>query len=183
MEPGAKLIEFKKIKVVDHIKEIMGDNEVCYLKWIRLATNIPIGIEQQSYIGEQLSTYDWKEITLYDVIPNELGIPFSEVNQKINCGPIPKKDLEYLQVDETVCILKAERIIKGQDRSSNMRKFIILVIDIISNEKVWVVVSFNLHVGNEKEVVTWRKIEISNTLYHETLYNLEMYGDKSKTFF
>jgi len=32
MEPGAKLIEFKKIKVVDHIKEIMGDNEVSYLK-------------------------------------------------------------------------------------------------------------------------------------------------------
>lgn len=82
----------------------MGDNEVSYLKRIRLATNIPIGIEQQSYIGEQLSTYDWKEITSYDVIPNELGIPFSEVNQKINCGPIPKKDLEYLQLDETVCI-------------------------------------------------------------------------------
>ena len=120
MEPGAKLIEFKKIKAVDHIKEIMGDNEVYYLKRIRLANNIPIGIEQQyypTYIGEQLSTYDLNEITLYDVIQNELGIPFSEANQKINCGPIPKKDLEYLQVDETVCILKAERIIKGQDQS------------------------------------------------------------------
>lgn len=64
-----------------------------------------------------MSTYDLNEITLYDVIQNELGIPFSEANQKINCGPIPKKDLEYLQVDETVCILKAERIIKGQDQS------------------------------------------------------------------
>ena len=120
MEPGAKLIEFHKVKPPQHVQHVTGFKEAFFLKRLRLANDIPIGLEQEYYplyIGEQLAEYDLNEITLYDVIQRDLGIPFSEANQKINCGAIAKDDLAYLEVEEGVGILKAERIIKGQDKT------------------------------------------------------------------
>lgn len=119
MEPGAKLIEFHKTEVPQHVQKVSGFKEAFFLKRLRLANKIPIGLEQQYYpiyIGEQLADYNLDEITLYDVIQNDLGIPFSEANQKISCGTLATSDLEYLEVNQDVGILKAERIIKGPEQ-------------------------------------------------------------------
>src|SRR5699024_8180136 len=91
-----------------------------FLKRLRLANETPIGIEQQYYplfIGEQLINYDLNEITLYDVIQKDLGIPFVEANQRISSGKISEKNRKYLKVDEGICLLKAERVIKGQEQT------------------------------------------------------------------
>src|SRR5699024_596226 len=120
MEPGARLIEFHKVEAPEHVQTKTGFKEVYFLKRLRLANKIPIGLEKQYYplyVGEQLADYNLNEITLYDVIQNELGIPFSEANQKISCGSISKSDLVLLEVGQDVGILKAERIIKGPDQS------------------------------------------------------------------
>ena len=118
MEPGARLLEFHKIVTPEHVREFTGFGEAFFLKRIRLANDIPIGLEQQYYpiyIGEQLADYNLDEITLYDVIQRDLGIPFSEANQKISSGTISDKDLAHLEIDRSVSILRAERIIRGQD--------------------------------------------------------------------
>lgn len=118
MEPGARLLEFHKIVTPEHVREITGFGEAFFLKRIRLANDIPIGLEQQYYpiyIGEQLADYNLDEITLYDVIQRDLGIPFSEANQKISSGTISDKNLAHLEIDRSVSILRAERIIRGQD--------------------------------------------------------------------
>lgn len=116
-KPEAKLIDFHKIIPPKHIQEITGFKEAYYLKRLRLADKIPIGLEIQYYplsIGEQLSHYDLDNVTLYDVIQRDIGIPFSEAHQKIGIGKISKEDLSYLEVDESVGILTAERIIRDQ---------------------------------------------------------------------
>lgn len=121
-EPGAKLIQFVKTSSPEHVKKITGCQETYFLKRIRLADNKPIGIEQQYYplyIGKFLENYNLDDITLYDVIQNELAIPFSEANQKISCSEIPKKDLKYLELNaadtDSIGALKAERIIKDRN--------------------------------------------------------------------
>lgn len=120
MKPGAKLIDFKKVAPSQAIQKRTGFKEAYLLKRLRLADGEPIGVEQQYYplyIGEQLEAYKLEDVTLYDVIQQELGIPFLEANQKISSGGISEQDREYLEVDKTVHILKAERIIKGQNES------------------------------------------------------------------
>src|SRR5699024_7279989 len=121
-KPGAKLIQFEKVHSPKHVQKIMGYQETYFLKRIRLADDKPIGIEQQYYplyIGERLRNYNLDEITLYDVIHNELSIPFSDSNQMISCGEISKKDLKYLELNtadiNVTSILKAKRIIKDQN--------------------------------------------------------------------
>src|SRR5699024_10244662 len=110
-----------KMEAPTHIQSVTGFKEIYYLKRLRLANNIPLGIEQQYYpiyIGEQLANYNLDEITLYDVIQNDLNIPFSEAKHKITCSHIPEEDIEHMQVDENMYMLRAERIIKGADGST-----------------------------------------------------------------
>lgn len=120
MEPGAKLIDFHKIEPPTYVQEMTGFKEAYFLKRLRLANNVPIGLEKQYYplfIGDLLSKYDLNKVTLYDVIQKDIGIPFSEANQKIGCKKVNESDLSYLEVDEDVAILTAERIIRDQHRS------------------------------------------------------------------
>lgn len=117
MEPSSKLIEFHKLKPSRHVQDITGFTEAYYLKRLRLANDLPLGIEQHYYpieIGEPLADYDLNKITLYDVLEQELGIQFAEANQKITCSTLSSKDAKYLEIDEETSVLKAERIIKDQ---------------------------------------------------------------------
>lgn len=117
MEPSSKLIEFYKVSPPQYVKEITGFKKAYYLKRVRLANDIPLGLEQHYYplhIGEPLADYDLNKITLYDVLEQELGIQFTEANQKITCSSLSKKDASYLDIDEGTSVLKAERIIKDQ---------------------------------------------------------------------
>src|SRR5699024_4526528 len=102
------------------IQKRTGFKEAYLLKRLRLADGEPIGVEQQYYplyIGEQLEAYKLEDVTLYDVIKQELGIQFLEANQKISRGGISKQDRAYIDVDKNIDIHKAERINKRQNES------------------------------------------------------------------
>lgn len=123
-KPGAEVIQFIKTQPPEHIQTLAGFKEAYFLKRLRLADDEPIGIEHQYYplyIGEQLSDYNLDEITLYDVIQSELGIPFSIAKQKISSGSVTKEDLRRLGLSQekatAVGILKAERMIKDQNEN------------------------------------------------------------------
>ncbi|MGM8364312.1 GntR family transcriptional regulator [Virgibacillus sp. W0181] len=115
MEPGIQLIDFYKVPPPNYVKKITGFKEAFYLKRLRLANNMPIGLEQHYYplsIGEPLADYDLNEITLYDVLEKSLGIQFAEANQKISSCAISEQDGAYLQIEPNTSVLKAERVIK-----------------------------------------------------------------------
>lgn len=120
MEPGAKLLTYQRITTPSSVRKQTGFTQAYFIKRLRLANDKPIGIEQHyfpPFIGEQLANYDLNEVTLYDVIQNELGIKFHEARQRITSTKVSKKDRELLQVDENTCLLQAERTIIGQDTS------------------------------------------------------------------
>lgn len=117
MKPGAELITYKKMKPSAYIEKITGFKEVFYIKRIRYADNIPVGVECHYYplaIGEALMRYDLNKVTLYDLVENDLGIQFLEAEQIISSGPAPAGFGQYLNLEENANVLKAERIIKGQ---------------------------------------------------------------------
>ncbi|HLS60257.1 MAG TPA: GntR family transcriptional regulator [Virgibacillus sp.] len=117
MKPGAELISYKRMKPSAHIQHITGLEEVFFIKRIRYADRIPVGVECHYYplkIGEALMAYDLDKVTLYDLVENDLGIQFIEAEQKISSGPIPTGFGKYLNIEENTNVLKADRIIKGQ---------------------------------------------------------------------
>ena len=117
MKPGAKLITHYKTIPSTYIQERTGFTEAYFIKRVRYANDIPIGVERHYYpiaIGEKLIKYDLNNATLYDLVENDLGIQFAEVNQTISSGHLLQEDREYLDVPAHTNILIAERIIKDQ---------------------------------------------------------------------
>lgn len=117
MKPGAKLITYFKTEPSPYIQDLTGFNDAYFIKRIRYADNIPIGVEHHYYpiaVGEQLIHYDLDNATLYDLLQNELGIQFAEADQSISCGPLLPEDSKFLEVAPDTCVLTVERIIKDQ---------------------------------------------------------------------
>jgi GntR family transcriptional regulator len=117
MKPGAKLITHYKTTPSTYIQERTGFTEAYFIKRVRFADDIPIGVERHYYpiaIGEELIKYDLDNATLYDLVENELGIQFAEAYQTISSGHLLQEDIEYLDVPANTNILIAERIIKNQ---------------------------------------------------------------------
>lgn len=118
MEPGAKLVTHYITDPPKHIKTTTGLKKAYFIKRIRYADNIPIGIERHYYpipIGKELITFNLNDATLYDLIENELGIHFAEAKQTIRSGIVLPEDIPYLEVSADSHVLIAERIIKGRD--------------------------------------------------------------------
>ncbi len=118
MKPGAKLVTHYTITPSTYIQERTGFSEAYFIKRIRYADDIPIGVERHYYpveIGKKLVEYDLDNATLYDLMENELGIQFAEADQTISSGSILNEDKEYLMVPTGSHALIAERMIKDQD--------------------------------------------------------------------
>src|SRR5690625_2099866 len=101
MKPGTKLITHNPTTQTPKIQERTGFETAYFIKRIRYADEIPIGIERHYYpttIGEQLITYDLDNATLYDLVENELGIQFAEANQTIASGPLMNEDKDDLEI-------------------------------------------------------------------------------------
>lgn len=117
MKPGAKLMTHHKMTPSTYIQERTGFEEAYFIKRVRYADDIPIGIERHYYpvaIGEELIQYDLDNATLYDLVENELGIQFAEANQTIKSGPLLNEDKGYLEIPPESHVLIAERVIKNQ---------------------------------------------------------------------
>lgn len=118
MKPGAKLITHYKTVPSTYVQEQTGFQEAYFIKRVRYADDIPLGVERHYYpiaIGEELIKYDLDDATLYDLVENELGIKFAEANQSISSGPLLKEDRGLLEIDPDTYVLIAERLIKNQD--------------------------------------------------------------------
>ncbi|ARF15680.1 GntR family transcriptional regulator [Sporosarcina sp. P12(2017)] len=117
MKPGAKLITHYKTIPSTYIQERTGFTEAYFIKRVRYADDIPIGIERHYYpiaIGEELIKYNLDNATLYDLVQNELGIQFAEADQTISSGYLLPEDMEYLDVPANTNFMIAVRIIKDQ---------------------------------------------------------------------
>ena len=117
MKPGAKLITHYKTIPSTYIQERTGFTEAYFIKRVRYADDIAIGVERHYYpiaIGEELIKYDLDNATLYDLVENELGIQFAEADQTISSGQMLQEDMVYLDVPANTNVLIAERIIKDQ---------------------------------------------------------------------
>ncbi|MFD1362409.1 GntR family transcriptional regulator [Lentibacillus salinarum] len=118
MKPGAKLINLYKLTPSANIREITGFNEAFFIKRVRYADDVPIGVECHYYpvaIGEALSRYDLNDATLYEIEQNELGIWFAEARQTIGGGIISEEDAIHLNVPAQSHVLIAERVIKDRE--------------------------------------------------------------------
>jgi GntR family transcriptional regulator len=117
MKPGAKLITHYKTIPPTYIQEQTGFKEAYFIKRVRYADDIAIGVERHYYpisIGEELIKYDLDNATLYDLVENELGIQFAEADQTISSGQMLQEDMVYLDVPTNTNVLIAERIIRGR---------------------------------------------------------------------
>ncbi|MFD1413244.1 GntR family transcriptional regulator [Oceanobacillus jeddahense] len=115
MRPGAKLITHYKLTPPSYIQEKTGFSEAYFVKRVRYADGVPIGVECHYYpihIGKELSKYNLNDVTLYDIQQNELGILFAEADQTIGSGIIPNTDADLLEVPKQLHVLIAERLIK-----------------------------------------------------------------------
>jgi GntR family transcriptional regulator len=117
MKPGAKLITHYKTIPPTYIQEQTGFKEAYFIKRVRYADDIAIGVERHYYpisIGEELIKYDLDNATLYDLVEYELGIQFAEADQTISSGQMLQEDMVYLDVPTNTNVLIAERIIKDR---------------------------------------------------------------------
>ncbi|MFP3389524.1 GntR family transcriptional regulator [Brevibacillus sp. SIMBA_040] len=114
MEPGAKLLEHKLVTPPDLISRATGFKQAYFMRRLRYANHIPIGIESHYYpveIGERLVQFDLHNATLYDLMEKELHIRLGESEQTITSGIITSKDAALLQVKENANVLKVVRIL------------------------------------------------------------------------
>ncbi|GIN89995.1 GntR family transcriptional regulator [Siminovitchia terrae] len=117
MKPGAKLITHYKTTPDPYIQGLTGFREAYFIKRVRFADDIPIGVERHYYpveIGQKLVKYDLDNATLYDLVQNELGIQFAEADQSISCGPLLEEDREYLGIPSGACVMTVRRVIKNE---------------------------------------------------------------------
>ncbi|TMN21547.1 GntR family transcriptional regulator [Lentibacillus cibarius] len=118
MKPGAKLITYYKTIPPSPILEQTGFHEAYFIKRVRYADSIPIGVECHYFpvsIGKALVQYDLNDISLYEFEENELGIWFAEASQTIGSGTIAEENASYLNIPPHSHVLIAERTIKNQD--------------------------------------------------------------------
>lgn len=117
MKPGAKLITHYKLTPSAYIQERTGFTEAYFIKRVRYADDIPIGVEHHYYpvtLGKRLIEFNLENATLYDLVENELGIQFAEADQTISSGQLLSEDEGYVMVPPGSHAIKAERIIKDQ---------------------------------------------------------------------
>ncbi|MFD1705691.1 GntR family transcriptional regulator [Siminovitchia sediminis] len=117
-KPGARLVTHYKTIPDPYVQELTGFKEAYFIKRIRYADDIAIGVERHYYpleIGEKLVKYDLDNATLYDLVQNELGIQFAEADQLISCGPLLEEDKQYLDIPSNVGVMTARRIIKDAE--------------------------------------------------------------------
>ncbi|WP_164525514.1 GntR family transcriptional regulator [Siminovitchia acidinfaciens] len=117
MKPGAKLITHHKTTPDPYIQGLTGFREAYFIKRVRYADDIAIGVERHYFpmeIGQELAKYDLDNATLYDLVQNELGIQFAEADQSISCGPLLEEDQGLLDIPTDTCVMTVRRMIKNE---------------------------------------------------------------------
>jgi|SRR5690625_465778 len=111
MEPGAKLIKAKIVKISEKTP-IIELKEAYYFERVRFANHIPIGIERHYYpveIGEQLIQFDLNKEAFYDLLEREIGVKLFEAKQALYAVDASKKNADLLNIPTNSNLLNAKR--------------------------------------------------------------------------
>lgn len=117
MKPGSQLIESKLVQEPDHIADYLNTEEFHLIQRLRTADDEPIAIEYHYHhpdLGKQLAEFDLNDITIYDILENNLGINMSEAEQSITCKQIRMNDADYLEIPPYTNVLAVDRVIRNQ---------------------------------------------------------------------
>ena len=113
--PSSRILRFEKCNADREIKEMLGlkDEDMVYeLKRLRLANNVPIGIEE-TYIPERLcpglEKYDLTD-SLYKIIRNEYSYDISYVDNVIESSKPTKEEKKLLNIRNNIPVLKTTSI-------------------------------------------------------------------------
>ncbi|MEK3936359.1 GntR family transcriptional regulator [Sporosarcina sp. FSL W7-1349] len=118
MEPGARLIDHYKTKLSEPIASLTGLDEGYYIKRLRYANHIPMGIERHYYpveIGEKLLQFDLNDATMYDLLEKELNIRLGESDQTVTSTLLSEEDIELISKDNQPHALRVERVIRDNE--------------------------------------------------------------------
>jgi len=115
MKPGSKLLFSGVVNPPASIATSMKSNSLHLIKRLRTADGEPIAIESHYYmpeLGASLEKYDLHNITIYEVLENDLGVTMHEAEQAITCKPLQNEDAEKLELEAGVNGLVVTRLIK-----------------------------------------------------------------------
>ena len=118
-KPGAQLVTHYLTETTPYIQEKTGLKDAYFIKRVRFADDMPIGVERHYYpieIGVKLIKYDLNDATLYDLLENHLGIRLAEAEQTISGGIFLDEDREFMKMPNGTNALIAERIIRDRNR-------------------------------------------------------------------
>src|SRR5690625_4199884 len=91
LTPGSKLLSIKTIDKPLLILNTKIDSKLMMIKRQRTANGEPIAIERHYVaieLGEKLTDYNLDEVTIYDVMENELNVDMHEAEQSISCKQV-----------------------------------------------------------------------------------------------
>lgn len=110
MKPGIRLLSHG-LRDDPEIATILGAKQYYGIERLRLADDLPIGIERNNYpveIGQKLATYDLNMVTLYSVLEQN-RIVLHTAEQRITAMLASKADAQLLGVSDNTCVLIVER--------------------------------------------------------------------------
>jgi len=116
LTPGSELLEIKKIDERPKIFNKKINDSQMMIKRLRTANGNPIAIERHYVgveLGEQLKKYNLDEVTIYDVMENELEVDMHEAEQSISCKRVEDEDAIPLEIEKGTNVLIVERIIRN----------------------------------------------------------------------
>lgn len=114
MTPGSKLLFSGEIKAPEPIGKYMKADHLHLIKRLRTADGEPIAIESHYYhpdIGKALEAYDLNQITIYEVLENEMDVVLYEAEQAISCKSLSLEDARMLELEQGVNSLVVDRLI------------------------------------------------------------------------
>lgn len=115
MKPGSKLLFSGVVDPPELVASYMKKDRLHLIKRLRTADGEPIAIESHYYdpkLGAALEKYDLHNITIYDVLENNLNVTMHEAEQAITCKPLQNDDANQLALAAGVNGLFVDRLIK-----------------------------------------------------------------------
>lgn len=115
MKPGSKLLFSGVVDPPAAVASSMQKDRLHLIKRLRTADGEPIAIESHYYgleLGAALEAYDLHNITIYEVLENDLHVTMHEAEQAITCKPLQSGDAEELELESGINGLMVDRLIK-----------------------------------------------------------------------
>lgn len=112
-EPGARLLEASVVQTPDPIKEkLLGQEQLFFVKRIRLADNEPIAIEETYWpiaVARLYKDLDLNTISFYPILENN-GYRLSQAEETISAEVASREQAKHLQIQSGAPLLRIHRL-------------------------------------------------------------------------